>query len=264
MELEIYMSRTLIVQEMAIIIATQPHNPSVLTPDFLKYSGIVPTDWKIARQPIQSTSASQVTFLNGVNIVAQPNRIAFSEIIAAKDLAEVSIPNISHKYMSVLPQVDYQTVGINFVGYTPFEETQQTARDYIFASFLAPGAWQEIDETPAQAALQLSYALKNVQLNLSINQVKFRSSSQQEVTAVAFSANFNYPVTKDRANGSIDALSHIVENWQNDLQTYKDIINTRFLQQLNGSSPELKTQLSQEETSHIQDLSAALNKAFEN
>lgn len=56
------MTQSLAVQELAIIIAAKNHNPTILTPDFLKYTGIVPADWELARQPIFTSSVAQVIF----------------------------------------------------------------------------------------------------------------------------------------------------------------------------------------------------------
>ncbi|MEM9544135.1 MAG: hypothetical protein AAGA60_32200 [Cyanobacteria bacterium P01_E01_bin.42] len=47
------MSPNLAIQELAIAVAAPDSNPILLTPTFLKGSGIVPQDWELARQPPQ-------------------------------------------------------------------------------------------------------------------------------------------------------------------------------------------------------------------
>ena len=105
------MNQTLITQEFGIIIAAKNHKPTILNVDFLKYSGIVPTDWELARQPIYTQSVSQVAFTNGVAIVAEPTRIMFIEAIENKAAKEISVPNIAKKYISALPNVEYEANG---------------------------------------------------------------------------------------------------------------------------------------------------------
>ena len=56
------MNKTVQLQELAIVVAAPNHNPTILTVDFLKYSGIVPTDWELASQPISTNRAAQVSF----------------------------------------------------------------------------------------------------------------------------------------------------------------------------------------------------------
>ncbi|MBX9255406.1 hypothetical protein H1Q63_15930, partial [Desmonostoc muscorum CCALA 125] len=56
------MNQSLNIQEMAIAIAAKQHNPTILTPDFLKYSGIVPNNWELAKPPIITDAAAQVVF----------------------------------------------------------------------------------------------------------------------------------------------------------------------------------------------------------
>jgi hypothetical protein len=63
------MTKELKVQEFGIIVAIKDNKPTVLNPDFLKYSGIVP-DSELARQPIFTQNLSQVVYTNGVSIIA--------------------------------------------------------------------------------------------------------------------------------------------------------------------------------------------------
>lgn len=63
------------VQELLIVIAVRQQNPSILTADFLKYTGIIPSDWELARPPVLTNTAAQVVYQNGVSIVAEVNRV---------------------------------------------------------------------------------------------------------------------------------------------------------------------------------------------
>ncbi|MBG1261723.1 hypothetical protein [Nostoc commune] len=130
------MSQSLNIQEIAIAIAAKQYNPTILTPDFLKYSGIVPIEWELAQQPVLTNSNAQVVFQNGISIIAQVNRIIFTEVIATKESTDVEIPALVRKYVETLAQVDYQGVSINFRGHVFFEQPNNTARNYIFGTLL--------------------------------------------------------------------------------------------------------------------------------
>ncbi|MDJ0618673.1 MAG: hypothetical protein QNJ63_18340 [Calothrix sp. MO_192.B10] len=223
------MSQTLNIQEMAITIAVQKNDPTILTPDFLKYTGIVPSEWELAREPVRSNSVAQVTFQNGVNIVSQSNRIVFSEVIANKDIQDVEISAIALKYIQKLSQANYQGIGTNFGGYVLFPQSGQAARDFIFKTLLQPGPWSEFGNAPVQAAMKFSYTLEGKQLNLEVNQAAIRFPDQKLVPAVLFSGNFNHVLPKGSENNQIDNIAKAIENWQTDLDTYKDVVNTKFL-----------------------------------
>ena len=120
------MKPNLNVQELAIIIIAKRHNPTILTADFLKYSGIVPNEWELARTPILTNTAAQVVFNNGVNIIAEVNRIVFTESIGTKPTTEVEIATLARKYLDTLAQVEYQGIGISFRGHVLFEQQQNT------------------------------------------------------------------------------------------------------------------------------------------
>lgn len=87
------------VQELVIVIAAKNNNPTILTVDFLKYSGIIPSDWELARQPVLTNSAAQVIFTNGVSIVAETNRVIFIEQVADKSADAIAIPLLARKYV---------------------------------------------------------------------------------------------------------------------------------------------------------------------
>ena len=60
------MTQALEIQELAIVITAKDYDPSLLNPGFLKYSGIIPEDWELVKQPVVSNRASQIVFNNGV------------------------------------------------------------------------------------------------------------------------------------------------------------------------------------------------------
>ena len=47
------MSQNLNIQEMAIAISVEKNDPTILTPDFLKQTGIVNSDWELARELLE-------------------------------------------------------------------------------------------------------------------------------------------------------------------------------------------------------------------
>jgi hypothetical protein len=45
------MTPTVTIQELALALTAKNYSPTLLNSDFLKYSGIVPPDWELARPP---------------------------------------------------------------------------------------------------------------------------------------------------------------------------------------------------------------------
>ena len=66
------MNKTIEIQELAFVVAAKNYEPSLLNPGFLKYSGIIPSDWELSRQPVFNDRVAQIVFNNGVNIVGEP------------------------------------------------------------------------------------------------------------------------------------------------------------------------------------------------
>jgi len=132
------MTPTVTIQELALALTAKNHSPTLLNSDFLKYSGIVPPDWELARPPILGPQISQVPFTNGINIVAQSNAITFIESLSAKPLEDTKIPAVIRKYVEALPRTDYQTLSINPRSFVTLEEgDENAASEYITSTLLS-------------------------------------------------------------------------------------------------------------------------------
>lgn len=225
------MSATLEIQELAIVIATQNHNPTVLTPDFLKYSGIVPADWELAQSPVCTPNVAQIVFQNGTGITAQRDRIIFSETMSAKSMADVVMPKIACQYLASLPNVEYRAVGINPRGHAVLAGGVEATNNYMTQTLLGEGDWKTVGNSPLRAAVQLSYRLERSQLNLSVTEAAIQLPEQELLPVILFSGNFNYTIAPQAAEPKHTALTQVIQGWQLDLQTFQDMINSKFLNQ---------------------------------
>ncbi len=223
------MSLTIKVQELVIVIAIKNHNPALVTPDFLKYSGIVPAEWELARQPILTERVVQIIFTNGIGIVAEPHRIMFMEAIDGRAEKEVIIPSMTRKYVQTLPHMDYQAVGINPTGYANGDKQPDAARKYLSQTLLKPGTWQEVGTAPVRATVNYAYTLERGSFNLSVSEAILRQSEETTAPVVVFSGNFSYDITSKTGDEKLVSLYQAIENWSADLETYKEIVNNKFL-----------------------------------
>ncbi|MDZ8070039.1 MAG: hypothetical protein RMY64_31270 [Nostoc sp. DedQUE08] len=223
------MSQSLITQELGIIIAAKNHNPTLLNPDFLKYSGIVPAEWELARQPISTQNVSQIAFTNGVMIVAEPTRVIFIEAIEGKAAAEIIVADIAKKYVQTLPNVEYEAVGLNPRSYITFDRQQDAASQYLAKTLLSPGPWQEVGTAPVRATLNLVYTMDRCPFYLTVSEAALRNPDETSTPIVLFNGSFSYEVKSVTAPERLGNLHQIIDNWQADLAAYQEIISTKFL-----------------------------------
>lgn len=220
------MNRNLDIQELSIVIAVRNHNPTLLTVDFLKGSGIVPADWELQRPPVLAAGSAQVMFTNGVNIVVNPQAIAFSEPLETNALENIKIPAIAAKYISTLPNLEYQGVGINPKRFITFGE-EDGAYKYITKTILARGSWQNFGIAPMRAGINLVYTLEGRQLRLSISEAQIKLPNQV-LPAVAFAGNFHYTVRGESSEERLESVKLAIARWQEDLAAYQHLINNHF------------------------------------
>nr|WP_322712652.1 hypothetical protein [Nostoc sp. ChiSLP03a]MDZ8213881.1 hypothetical protein [Nostoc sp. ChiSLP03a] len=223
------MSQSLITQELGIIIAAKNHNPTLLNSDFLKYSGIVPAEWELTRQPISTQNVSQVAFTNGVMIVAEPTRVIFIEAIEGKVATEIIVADIAKKYVQTLPNVEYEAVGLNPRSYITFDRQQDAASQYLAKTLLSPGPWQELGTAPVRATLNLVYTMDRCPFYLTVSEAALKNPDETSTPIVLFNGSFSYEVKSVTAPERLGNLHQIIDNWQADLAAYQEIISTKFL-----------------------------------
>lgn len=212
-------------QELALVIAVQQQDPSLLTPEFLSLSGIIPQDWELARQPVRAQQVAQVSYQNGISILAYPDRTVFVETLSGKTEEHLELPNIAQRYSEVLRNMDFRAVGVNFRGHVLFPDPEKSAHQFLCSTLLSPGPWQTIGTAPMKAGLNLVYALERNTLNLSVQEAALQLPEQERVSVILFTANFETPLKADAASDRLSMLQSALGHWSNDLQTYRQTVD---------------------------------------
>lgn len=219
------MSKNLALQELAIVVTAKNYDHNLLSTSFLKSSGIVSEDWELARQPIMERLGSQIVFSNGVYLAAQPNRFTLVEALNNKEESEIQIASLASRYIEVLRNLEYQAVGINFRGYITCNEDSLESNNYLKEHFIAPGAWQQCGTAPVKAGLNLMFTYDKKQLYLSINEAGLKLPEASQVPIVLFGGNFDYDLNANDEMPKLNQLQEIVNNWQQDLAIYQEVVS---------------------------------------
>jgi hypothetical protein len=233
------MNQTLEIQELVIVITANNYDPSLLNPGFLKYSGIINSNWELAKEPIVSSRGSQIIFNNGIYLVAQPNRLMFGEALNTKEnISNAEIPQLAHRYTEILRTIEYQAIGINFRGYITCTNTTVEDNSYLLDNFIKPGEWQNCGSSPVKAGMNLVFPYEDKQLSLSINEAGLKLPDAEQAPIVLFSGNFNYDLESDNQGKNLERLQLIIHNWDKDLEIYTEVVSKLTNQKVNTKAPQ--------------------------
>jgi len=231
----------LYIPELSIVVAGRNHNPTVLNPDFLRYNDVVPSEWVLRDNddgPVSSPVFSQVDYDNGVRIVAQPDRIAFS--VSCRDVRAEGTPDLAAlviKYVRTLPHVNYQAVGVNLDGHLQAEEGIEAARHMIVDRYLAKGPWLEFSGGASDATIALIYELKDAVFRLSISAAHYApatvvepdESKRKSVPVIHLSGNFQTEIEAEERDERLNTLVELLENWRGRLDTFVTLIESKIM-----------------------------------
>jgi hypothetical protein len=223
------MSRKLTVQEMAIVIAVPTQNPTLINEDFLKYSGIVPSDWQLARQPVYNQQVAQIVFENGTSIAAQADRVMFLQAIGDRPLSEIAIADVARRYVETLKKADYRAVGLNFRSYFSYGTDTDAPREFINKQILSSGDWQNFGSQPMRASVTLNYTLEdNRTLNVTVNDATIQFPEKDTEAITLFAANFSEDLSELPAESRLKAIASATDRWEDDLLTLSKLLEKNF------------------------------------
>ncbi|MGF1481143.1 MAG: hypothetical protein ACFB4I_16945 [Cyanophyceae cyanobacterium] len=220
--------RTIAFQELAIAVTAKNFNPTMLSVEFLKASGIIPSDWETAKPPVINSRNAQLNFKNGVSIVAQPQTVIFAEAVALQN-PQARVPAVARQYVDKLPHASYQAVSIAPKSIVTVGSETDAAKSYITSTLLSPGPWRDYGNL-AQASITLLYHLEQCQLSLNVNEIKIKTGNDKPtVPAVLFAGSFNYSLAKYPETERLTQIQQRIESWATDLKAFQDLIKQKFL-----------------------------------
>ena len=211
-------------QDLAIAITAKDLNPTVVNPDLLKYSGVVPSDWELARAPITTKQGVQVAFANGLTIMAEPKRVMFAEPLLGKSTEEILLADMIQKYSQILPNVEFKTASVNIRGYIT---VQDRADKYVVDQLLSTGDWKD---DCIGASLNLIFKSDRSPLYLTIADALLQKDDETKEPIVMFVGRFNYDLKGETAEDSSRNLRQITENLSFDIGHFTEVIERKFLQ----------------------------------
>jgi len=212
------------VQNLTIVIVAKNHNPTVLNPDFLKHNNIVPANWELAGPAFCIDPIAKVSFLSGVNIVAQSDRVSFTEGIAGKTMEAVSIPEIASQYVSTLKHVNYRAVGINPSGFVTVAEDEKATRDFIVKKFFPPSLLGCISPRPESGGVKLSSVSDGWKLTLSADEGVAQAPGKAPAPVVLFEGNFHHDLVGNSIDDRLKQLHDRLKEWPKLVENFSNAV----------------------------------------
>jgi len=119
------------------VLVAEPHNPAIINPDFLKNQGIVPAEWVLAPGTICTPAFTQITYRNGLSVLADPGRCTFVEMLDAAPKDFYLAHQCAGEYAKKI-EYNYSALGLNWqVGFAHPKPT-----GWLKSRFFRPGKWR--------------------------------------------------------------------------------------------------------------------------
>lgn len=207
------------------MVVARNHNPTILNPDFLVHNEIVPKEWELAEPYFCVNPVARVSYQNGIMITARLDKLTFSQVLKGKALDEIRVPTIASKYISYLPHVDYQAIGINPKGHTDATSAEE-AKAFVMEKMCSQGPWRKLKGKQATADIRLSYSLDDGSFTLSIQGAELLDTKQ---LVALYSGNFHRDITVEDMGKKASKAQEIIGAWASDMKVFRELIERDIL-----------------------------------
>lgn len=164
--------------EFSIVVVASDCNPTILNPDFLERTNIVPEswDWKVSKPVITTPPISIVTYNNSVSISVEPNKFQVVHSLFNVSPINSKCPDIAIKYIEVLPHVRYTSVGHNFQCLVELSNPEK----FLMDRFLKSGKWNSKEHHLKEISLNLVYPIESGRLNVRMESATIKKVKEVE------------------------------------------------------------------------------------
>ncbi len=80
------------------------------------------------------------------------------------------------------------------------------------------------------------FSYEDKQLNLAVNEAGLKLPESEQAAIVLYSGNFNYDLQDYEPGKGLERLESIVNNWQQDLEIYTDVVGKLTNQKVTANS----------------------------
>jgi hypothetical protein len=213
------------VANLSIALCAPEIIPTFLTEKFLKESTIIPRNWNFLEKPDIGSEESFVVFTNGLKISSNPGIVILSQEDSPNSSVDI-VPQIATKWVSVLKDLSYQSVGIkpyNF--YTNDSPSKPGVKYFIFNNLVTANPLNKFSKEPIVAELNLIMSSERGQFSILFEDILLQNTNRNgEMTeGIIIRSNFEYDLAEvSRANRKAVAIQKI-NNWRLDWELFQQI-----------------------------------------
>ena len=208
---------TINIDELTITLHTQGAIPVLINPDFLLHNGIVERAWAIELPVIIESRYAQVSYTNGLSLIASEDRFIISQVSRnghSLNVDEIVCPEVLVRYLSLVPPA----VGYNHIQVEPvcsITMNESEAERLISPLHELKKGLPHVDVIP-EMQVRLLYFLPDKSISLQVTEHRIEEGS--ELPSIRFVGRISRQVRGDTLpEQAIFIVSVVEEQWRQDI-----------------------------------------------
>ncbi len=209
--------------ELAVVLATENFDSSIITADFLCHSGIVRDNPKTIQPPVSTPIFAHVSFEGGLEVNVRPDQLAFiHRLDEGKNSPRAGmIVEMVVRFLEKVPFPRYLAIGINPRGFSaPIGKTDSR----IANTLIDGGTWMAFDNANPVVSLKSVYSLGDRRITMFVDDHMEMESKKLEASSLEFYANIHREITEDNHSRRISLMTSILSKWEDDLKDFEQLV----------------------------------------
>ena len=125
-------------ERVDVAVSAEHHNPSMLTPEFLRLSGVVPSHWEPEEAEL-GRDFSSVLFYNGILWVMDQERLIIEDSQDGLSFSQpFEVHRLTRRYLEEVRTVLYRNLVLSFHGRVPTASSGGDPRHWLAEQLLRP------------------------------------------------------------------------------------------------------------------------------
>lgn len=200
--------------ELSVVLVTNQNDPSILNPDFLRYTGIVDKSLKVSQPPISTPVLSYVVFDGDIGIRAEPNRFVFEQKGQPLNDDECVVPPIAGRFVQELSHINYTAIGINAkILRTPDYVPQFSVPNVLIDG----GVWMAFRDISPDIHLRATYTYESRRILLDVGSADAALNTRDNRRGLLFQVNIHRDISERVQDQAVERTLSVLRDWKTDL-----------------------------------------------
>ena len=213
----------MIYTEFAVVLVAENIDPSIVNEVLLRNNSIIEDVDVLSQPPLLTPVFSQLSFSNGLSILAEPNRLHFTQRGEFENGETNRCPRIAQNYLEFTPIPSCTAIGINIKAVVPCS-SDRSPHLSMTRFFTQDASWSRFKQMDPDLYFKAVYQDGTKTILIDVGQAK--NANDPSLTGILHQGNFHRNLNRGDFAQLHEQLSRVLKEWKRDLEEFNELVSS--------------------------------------